>query len=434
MIFGLIVALVLGLGLSASPQSPPPGFRALFNGRDLSGWWGAATENPREWMALSARDLAEKQNASRQNILEHWEVRDGVIFNGGEGLYLTTNENFGDYELLLEYRTVALADSGIYLKGCPQVQIWDWTEAGGKWEHGAQYGSGGLWNNRPGRPGKNPLVRADRPFGEWNQVRIIQCGSRTWVWLNTQLVVDGAILENYFDKDRKLPIPAEGPIQLQTHGGEISWRNLFIREIPASEANGRLRERDGQGFQSMFNGRDWSGWQGDRDGYEIIDGAVVGKPDQGGTLYSKEKFADFVLRLEFKVPSGGNNGLAIRYPGHGNPAYAGMTELQVLDNLGPRYQNLDPRQYHGSAYGMVPAVRGYQRPVGVWNFQEVTLRGSKITVELNGNIILNTDLAEVTAFMDDKPHPGKDLTSGYVGLAGHKSPVAFRNLEIKPLD
>jgi Domain of Unknown Function (DUF1080) len=139
--------------------------------------------------------------------------------------------------------------------------------------------------------------------------------------------------------------------------------------------------------------------------------------------------------VEFKLPPGGNNGLAIRYPGHGDTAYQGMCELQVLDDGDKRYEGrIDPRQAHGSAYGMVPAKRGYLRPVGQWNFEEVTVRGSKIKVELNGTVILDTDLADVKEFMANSPHPGKDRTSGYFGFAGHSDPVEFRNVSIKSLD
>jgi len=428
------------LGLSLSPISasahgaePPPGFRALFNGHNLAGWWGAATEDPREYLNLSESEFEAKVAASLPDIEAHWSVEHGELVNGGEGLYLTTLENFGDYELLLEYRTVAGADSGIYLKGSPQVQIWDTTEAGGKWDRGADKGSGGLWNNSPGQPGKDPLVVADRDFGAWNQFRIIQCGARTWVWLNEQLVVDGAILENYFDEKRNLPIPAAGPIQLQTHGGEIRWRNIFIREIDTAEANRRLRARANDGFETIFNGRDFTGWTGATDGYTAGSGVIAAKADQGGTLYTEAEYANFMVRLDFKLPPRGNNGLAIRYPGHGNPAYDAMTEIQVLDNPHVDYAALDARQYHGSVYGMVPAHRGYLRPVGQWNFQEVTVDGSRIRVELNGNIILDADVSEATDFFQDKPHPGRGLTKGHFGFAGHKSPVEFRQITLKRL-
>ena len=139
------------------------------------------------------------------------------------------------------------------------------------------------------------------------------------------------------------------------------------------------------------------------------------------------------MRLEFKLPPAGNNGLAIRYPGAGDAAYMGMTELQVLDDTAPVYAKLDPRQFHGSAYGMAAARRGHLRPVGEWNSQEVTVKGSRILVVLNGATILDTDLSTVTEFLEDKPHPGKDRTRGHFGFAGHRDPVEFRNIRIKEL-
>src|SRR5205807_9500232 len=141
-------------------------------------------------------------------------------------------------------------------------------------------------------------------------------------------------------------------------------------------------------------------------------GAVVCRPHKVGTIYTKEEFADFVARLEYRLPPAGNNGLALRYPGSGDGAYTGMCELQILDDTAPQYAKLDPRQYNCSAYGMTASHRGYLRPVGEWNFEEVTIKGSTIKVELNGTLILDTDLSKVTEYMNKSPHPGKDRTSG----------------------
>jgi hypothetical protein len=139
-------------------------------------------------------------------------------------------------ELLIEYKTVPKADSGIYLRGLPQVQIWDWHQEYDpkKPDRNPHLGSGGLFNNTPKTPGRDPLVLADRPFGEWNSFRIRQVGAKTWVWLNDKLVVDGAPMENYHDRTK--PFPDQGPIMLQTHGGEIRWRNIFLREIGPEES------------------------------------------------------------------------------------------------------------------------------------------------------------------------------------------------------
>ena len=194
-------------------------------------------------------------------------------------------------------------------------------------------------------------------------------------------------------------------------------------------------EEKKDGFISIFNGKDFDGWKGPVDNYDITEGAISCKAGKGGTIFTEAEYSDFVVRLEFKVPSGGNNGLAIRYPGQGDTAYVGMCELQVLDDNYEKATNskIDPRQTHGSAYGMVAAARGYQRPIGEWNFQEAIIQGSKIHVELNGFPILDTDLANVKEFMANSPHPGKDRTSGHFGFAGHNDPVAFRNINIKKL-
>ncbi len=145
-----------------------------------------------------------------------------MLINDGYGAYMTTNEEFGDMELLIDYKTVPLADSGIYLRGTPQVQIWDYTETA-KFKLGADKGSGALWNNSESNPGKHPLVKADKPFGQWNSLRILQVGARTSVWLNGQQVVDHAIMENFFDK--KAPFVRHGRYPV----ADAWWRNQLAQ-------------------------------------------------------------------------------------------------------------------------------------------------------------------------------------------------------------
>ena len=411
-------------------NQPPAGFKSLFNGKDLSGWHGLNMSPYKlDTMSQSEKDALLEKNAS--DIEAHWGAVDGVIANDGQGLYLTTDEEYGDIELWVDYRMAPEGDSGIYLRTTPQVQIWDFTEAGGKWNIGADKGSGGLWNNNPGSPGKDPLVLADMPFGQWNRFRIQQIGARTSIWLNGKQVVDNAIMHNYWNREK--PLRRTGHIQLQTHGGAIDWRNIFVREIKADEATALLSGRDDDGFQSVFNGKDFSGWAGPTDNYEIASGVLRCKPGKGGTIYTEKEYDNFVARLEFKLPPGGNNGLAIRYPGQGDTAYAGMCELQVLDTEHEKYKSIDPRQAHGSAYGMVAAERGYLRDAGEWNFQEVTVKGSKIRVELNGSVILDADLADVKDYLGGRPHPGKDRKRGHFGFAGHNDAVEYRNVRIREI-
>jgi hypothetical protein len=416
--------------------------KTLFTGKDFSGWHGRSTTDPRLWTTTSD---AEKEKWN-QEITQHWSIDGDEIVNDGRGAYLTTNEEFGDFELQLEYKIVPGCDSGIYLRGIPQVQIWD-PDAESTRVHGAEKGSGGLWNNPAGWAGKDPLVRADKPIGEWNTMRIRLVGEHCWVWLNDQAVVIDARLHDYFAKGK--PLVKRGPIQLQTHGAEIRFRNLALTEYSADEANRILSEAENANlaqknnkFEPLFNGNDLTGWDGAKTNYTVSDGAIQCLAGKGGVLHTEKKFSDFVARLDFQLPPAGNNGLAIRYPGkdelatlgknsmNGDAAYIGMTELQVLDDGHPNYATIDPRQAHGSAYGMAAAHRGYLRAAGEWNHEVVTVQGSKIQVELNGTRILDTDLATITEYMSNTPHPGKERTQGHFGFAGHSDPVKFKNIAI----
>jgi len=400
----------------------PEGFTSLFNGADLTGWHG---DNPHD--TAKAKDAKASLEAQAITFATCWRVENGVLINNGAGPYATTDREYGDYELRLDFLISPGADSGIYLRGNPQVQIWDTTEAGKKWRHGAKKGSGGLWNNPAKNGGRMPLVHADHPVGEWNQLRIRQLGSRTWVWLNDQVVVDGVVMANYFSK-KKTPLPARGHIHLQTHGGEMRWRNIYIREIGSEEANRLLSELDVDGYQSMFNGEDFTGWKGAVGQYDVGDGAIHSKA--GGNVFTAATYSDFTMKMDFKLAAGANNGLAIRYSGQGNPAFAGMCELQVLENTAPQYAELDSRQYHGSVYGKAAAVRGYQRAVNEWNYQVVRVKGSAIEVELNGTPILNADLSTITEFMSRK-FKAEIPDAGHLGFAGHGKGASFRNLWVR---
>jgi 3-keto-disaccharide hydrolase len=443
----LLAPMSVGL-VFAEENTPPQGFAAIFNGKNLDGWWGAKTENPRDYMALPAEKLAEKKTASLEDIRQHWRVENGELVNDGKGLYLTTDKFYGDFELLASYKMVPKADSGIYLRGTPQVSIWDATDET-KFKHGADKGSGGLWNNPPDDPGKDPLVFADNPIGQWDTMRVVMTGERVSVWLNDKLVVDHALLHNYYNKGKPeaehLPLPKTGPIQLQTHGGEMRWRNLFIREIGPDESNQILASKNDHGFKLVFNGKDFTGWAGATESYMVDKGAISCKPDKGGTIFTEELYGDFIVRLECQLPPGGNNGLAIRYPGKGHGTWASFCELQVLDDSHPKYNdpndpkfyNLNPRQAHAAVYARVPPHRGYLRPTGQWNFQECTIVGTTVKVELNGFVILETDVSKVdpkTFMYPLDKFPGRDVMKGHFGFNGHKDPVRFRAVRIKTLD
>lgn len=421
------------------PNRPPKGFAALFNGRDLTGW-----------------KVPEGDNG-------HWKVIDGVIdydaqseAKGDKNLW--TKESFEDFTLHIEWRfkrTTGLyamptvlpdgsektdangkvikvlqnnADSGIFLRGSSksQINIWCWP-----------IGSGEIWGYRRDksmppevRAGAVPKMRADKPIGQWNAFDITMRGERLTIVLNGKTVIDNTRLPG---------VPESGPIALQHHGGFnektgefrpasslIQFRNVWIKKL----------DRDEKGFVSLFNGKDLTGWTGNTKGYVAKDGKIVLEPEHGsGNLYTVDEYGDFVLRFEFKLTPGANSGLAIRAPLSGIPAYVGM-ELQILDNTAAKHKTLEPYQFHGSIYGVVPAKRGHLKPVGQWNSQEVIAKGRHIKVILNGATIVDADIdkASTPETMDGKDHPGLKRKKGHIGFDEHGDYLEFRNIRIKVLD
>jgi hypothetical protein len=569
-------------------NEPPKGFVGLFNGQDLAGWIGHSLD-PKKVREMSPDERNRLLEKNWGEVEQHWSVENGELVNDGQGPYLTTAQDYGDFELRLEYKTVAMADSGIYLRGVPQVQIWDTREEAGKWSLGADKGSGALWNNQT--HDRFPLVKADRPFGEWNDLKITMVGNTVTVVYNGQLVVNETVMENYWDRASEIyPV---GPIQLQTHGGEIRFRNVFLKVIPrkppeagylakdgspygdgwqavskieagkpvmvspelrnfdlhttfslesdkplevalraaggndapalvltasaehgvllserkegepytvastAEEASGlkksganhlylRVNEdhiqawlnetpvidtlyphgpksgavrvsgakvasafvRDAaadervetfaggdEGFETIYNGHDLSGWTGDVSGYVGEPNVLKSKPNAGGNLFYEPELSNFVFRFEFKLDEGGNNGVGLRAPLGKDAAYAGM-ESQILDNTSEQYATIQPYQAHGSIYGIVAAKRGYLAPVGHWNQEEIVADGRHMKVTLNGKVIVDADLDEATkdGTVDHKEHPGLSNTSGHLGFLGHGHEIEFRNLRLKRLN
>lgn len=224
---------------------PPKGFTALFNGKDLKGWKGHT--DMRERATKSPEALAKLQEDRNKIAFEHWSVQDGSIhLDSKGGVSLVTDKDYGNFELYLDWKIEKNGDSGLYLRGQPQVQIWDSENSGGARGVDKNSGSGGLWNNPypPGSDklkeeeltkagqsvGKIPLKKADKPVGEWNTFHITMIGEAVTVELNGVLVVDKAKLANYFDKGK--PLPEKGPIELQFHGDPLWFKNIYIKELP----------------------------------------------------------------------------------------------------------------------------------------------------------------------------------------------------------
>ncbi|MCL3779520.1 DUF1080 domain-containing protein [Prolixibacteraceae bacterium JC049] len=402
------------------------GFVSMFNGKDLTGWKGLVA-NPIARAKMTKAQLAKAQKEADAKMSDNWSVKDGSIVFNGHGANLCSVKDYADFEMIVDWRISPKGDSGIYLRGTPQVQIWDTTRV----EVGAQVGSGGLYNNQKHQ--SKPLKVADNPINEWNTFRIKMIGDKVTVYLNGELVVDNVTMENYWD--RKMPIFPKGAIELQAHGTDLAFRDIYVREINEKEFNLTAEEK-ANGFEALFNGKNLNGWVGNKTDYIVENGEIVVRPKQGGhgNLFTEKEYSDFIYRFEFQLTPGANNGLGIHAPLEGDAAYMGM-ELQILDNTASIYANLKPYQYHGSVYGVIPAKRGFLKPVGEWNYEEVYVKGSHIKITLNGTVIVDGDYKEASknGTLDHRNHPGLKRDKGHIGFLGHGSVVKFRNIRLKDL-
>ncbi len=428
--------------LAAVPKDDP-GYVSMFNGRDLSGWQGMIPTNangegdPFLRAKLSPKQLAEAQAKADKVMAENWVVANGNIeFVGHAYDNLCTKKKYKDFEMYLDWKIYPgqrEGDAGIYLRSCPQVQIWDTARV---WV-GAQVGSGGLYNNQ--KTERIPLVIADNAVGEWNSFYIKMQGERVTVILKGKLVVDNIVLENYWD--RSLPIPAEEYIELQAHGSRIAYRDLYIHELPSVEPTQLSAEEKAEGFEMLFDGTSLHKWHGNKVDYNVKNGEIaVESRSRGGSwigdLYTNDEYADFIFRFEFKLTPGANNGVGVRSPGEGDSAYVGY-EVQILDHYNDIYKGwLAPYQYHGSLYGIIPAKnRDALKPVGEWNSEEIYMKGSYIRVTVNGQVVTEGDIVEASknGTIDGNDHPGLKRTSGYIGFLGHGDRLWIRNVRVKKL-
>ena len=401
---------------------PPDGFTSLFNGINLNGW---------EMHAGLPGDNNQPKGK--------WFVEDGAIVGiqdpPGGGGFLTTTETFRDFELTMETKIDWPFDSGVFLRVGPdgkshQVTL-DYRESG---EIGGIYCP---WTR--GFVHHCPEGIKQFQKDKWNKLRIVCTGepANIKVWVNNTLITDFQ-----HTAETTADIPAEGTICLQVHpGGEgydtskARFKNIFIRKLNNDEPLNTLTETEkSQGFIQLFNGKDLTGWVGSTDSYGVKDGVMFCRKNTGRNVYTKDEYDNFHLKFEFKLEPGSNNGLGIRAPLEGDAAYVGM-ELQILDNTAEKYSNLHDWQYHGSIYGISPAKRGYLKPVGQWNKEEVIANGNDIKVILNGTVIVDANLKEATkdGIISNTEHPGLFNKTGHIGFLGHGDYVEFRNIRIKPI-
>lgn len=221
---GLLLTLVAPLAAedretSSDANKPPKGFTALFNGKDLTNWKGLVGD-PKSRAAMTAEQMAEAQKVADESAKAHWTAQDGVLVYDGKGQSLCTAKDYRNFIMYVDWKIGPMGDSGIYVRGTPQIQIWDPAQH--------KVGSGGLYNNQknPSKPDKI----ADKPIGEWNTFKIKMVDEKVSIWLNGELVVDNVTLENYWERDK--PIYPTGQIELQHHGNPLYFRNIYIQELP----------------------------------------------------------------------------------------------------------------------------------------------------------------------------------------------------------
>jgi hypothetical protein len=214
------------IGIRELPRSSgTEEFTSIFNGENLSGWKGLVGD-PKKRAAMSPADLTVAQARADDLAKTNWKVENGaLVYRGTNYDNLCTAKDYVNFEMLADWKIEPYADSGLYLRGTPQVQIWDpFTQPT---KNGSEVGSGGLYNNTTNA--NKPLLVADKPVGEWNQFRIIMAGEKVHVYLNGQLVVNGVTLENYWQRD--LQVLPFGPIELQAHKSVVWFKNLYVREL-----------------------------------------------------------------------------------------------------------------------------------------------------------------------------------------------------------
>jgi hypothetical protein len=353
----------------------------LFNGKDLAGW-----------------DITNCKVA----------VEDGALVLAEGNGFVRSNLKYGDFVLELDWRArqADKYDSGIYVRSqFPSSQRGrQWPD---RYQINLKDGEDGNLVGAPKAVSKGLIKR-----GDWNHFKITAVGPKLSLEINGK---PAWTYDGLKETTGYIGLQSETPI-----GGQFEFKNVRLTEL---------------GFRPLFNNKDLTGWQGDTKGHIAEDGKIVALKTGRGNLYTKDEFADFIVRFDFRLEPGANNGLAIRAPLSGDSAYQGM-EIQVLDDGHEQYKGIQPYQAHGSVYGIAPAKRGHLKPVGQWNSQEVVCRGRQVTVNLNGTTIVDVNLDEASTpqTIDKRDHPGLKRSSGHIGFCGHGARVEFANIRVKPLE
>ena len=391
--------------------------------------WKAVAGDPDARRAMKPQALAKAQQEADAAAAGAWNAADGVLTGATGAPTLGSAKKYENFSLIVEWKTDG--EAGLGIRSIPQIAL------GGR-NAGALTGNMLHENTAP--------AAANRP-GEWNTMEVRVVNDRVTVVLNGITTCNNVILENTCN--REIPAYTEGQILLVGGTAPVSFREMYVRELPPTPRFELSPEEAAEGFEVLFDGTSMHKWTGNTTNYVPLDGTIYVTAQYGGSgnLYTKKEYADFVLRFEFAFDREGvNNGIGIRTPMGVDAAYHGM-EIQVLDHDAPIYKNLRVYQQHGSVYGIIPAKRVKFPPLGTWNVEEIRAVGDRITVTVNGEVILDGDIREACQghnvapdggkknpyTVDHRNHPGLFNASGHIGLLGHGAGIKFRNIRIKEL-
>ena len=391
--------------------------------------WKAVAGDPDARRAMKPQALAKAQQEADAAAAGAWNAADGVLTGATGAPTLGSAKKYENFSLIVEWKTDG--EAGLGIRSIPQIAL------GGR-NAGALTGNMLHENTAP--------AAANRP-GEWNTMEVRVVNDRVTVVLNGITTCNNVILENTCN--REIPAYIEGQILLVGGTAPVSFREMYVRELPPTPRFELSPEEAAEGFEVLFDGTSMHKWTGNTTNYVPLDGTIYVTAQYGGSgnLYTKKEYADFVLRFEFAFDREGvNNGIGIRTPMGVDAAYHGM-EIQVLDHDAPIYKNLRVYQQHGSVYGIIPAKRVKFPPLGTWNVEEIRAVGDRITVTVNGEVILDGDIREACQghnvapdggkknpyTVDHRNHPGLFNASGHIGLLGHGAGIKFRNIRIKEL-
>ena len=408
---------------------PAAGF-ALLPTAGLEGWT-AVTADPAGERKLSARRIAGLRKAAAEAMAANWSA-DGnaLVFAGKAPSTIGTEKEYENFELWLEWRSEG--EAGLAVRSMSQIRL------------GGAEGTGLKTLGQT----DTPAAAADNAPGTWNTLYAKVVDDRITLIENGVTLAENVVLTNPCAPGE--PVCVRGRIELSGLAAPACFRNLYIGELPSTPVFELSPEEAAQGYEVLFDGRSLHKWTGNTVNYVPLDGTIDVTASYGGSgnLYTVKEYGDFDLRFEFRfLRRGVNNGIGIRTPMGVDAAYHGM-EIQILDHDAPIYKNLRIYQQHGSVYGIIPAQEHVVfGDLGTWNTMEIHAVGDRITVTVNGRVILDGDIRQACKghnvsedgskknpyTVDGKNHPGLFNKKGHLGLLGHGAGIQFRNLRVLDL-